>query len=103
RFDVVATSAGGDGKGFTIGQVLQNRQATAGKYDVTLKSLTRHAFIGGLTGSGKTNTIMAMLLEATAHDIPFLVLEPAKTEYRALIDHPKLGDRIRVFTGGKAD
>src|SRR5207249_6099681 len=26
----------------------------------------------------------------------------AKTEYRALIDHPKLGPRMRVFTAGKA-
>lgn len=102
HFDVVASPASGDGTNLAIGQILQHRQATAGTYGVTLRSLSRHVFIAGLTGSGKTNTIMSMLLEAAAHDVPFLVLEPAKTEYRALIDHPTLGPRMRVFTAGKA-
>ncbi len=103
RFDVVAKRSGGDGTGLPLGQVLQHGQPTAGTYGVTLRSLTRHAFVGGLTGSGKTNTLMSILLEATAQGIPFMVLEPAKTEYRALIDHPTLGRRIRVFTAGKAN
>jgi hypothetical protein len=102
RFDVVAPTVGDDGTSLVIGQVLQHRQATAGTYAVTLRSLCRHVFVAGLTGSGKTNTIMSMLQEAADHDIPFLVVEPAKTEYRALIDHPKLGPRMRVFTAGKA-
>jgi hypothetical protein len=103
RFDVVAHKTSADAADdLVIGQILQHRQATAGTYAATLKSLTRHVFVAGLTGSGKTNTIMSILEEAAAHDIPFLVVEPAKTEYRALIDHPKLGPRMRVFTAGKA-
>ncbi|HEX6678819.1 MAG TPA: FtsK/SpoIIIE domain-containing protein [Actinomycetes bacterium] len=101
RFDVVAKPAG-DGTGFVVGEVLQHRRATGGTYEVSRRSLTRHAFVAGLTGSGKTNTILSMLLEAAGHDVPFLVVEPAKTEYRALIDHPRLGSRVRVFTAGKA-
>ncbi|CUU57372.1 AAA-like domain-containing protein [Parafrankia irregularis] len=102
RFDVVARPADHDSQGFVIGRVLQHRRPTAGTYEITRRSLTRHVFVAGLTGSGKTNTIMSMLVEAAAHNVPFMVIEPAKTEYRALIDHPALGSRMRVFTAGKA-
>jgi hypothetical protein len=102
RFDVVAAPVSGDGANVAIGQVLNNRQATAGTYEVPLRSLTRHVFVAGLTGSGKTNTIMSLLQEASAHGVPFLVIEPTKTEYRALLDHPSLGADVRVFTAGKA-
>ncbi|MEX5709084.1 FtsK/SpoIIIE domain-containing protein [Parafrankia sp. FMc6] len=100
RFDVVARPAVEDGEGLLVGRVLQHRRPTAGTYEVSRRSLTRHAFVAGLTGSGKTNTIMSLLLAATAHDVPFLLIEPAKAEYRALIDHPALGPRMRVFTAG---
>jgi len=31
-----------------------------------------------------------------------MVIEPAKAEYRALVDHPTIGPLVRVFTAGKA-
>ena len=58
-------------------------------------------FVAGATGSGKTNTIFSLLTAADAAGVPFLVVEPAKTEYRALIEHPVLGPRVRVFTAGR--
>ncbi|GGJ59776.1 hypothetical protein GCM10010121_083010 [Streptomyces brasiliensis] len=51
--------------------------------------------------SGKTNTITGLLLEASAHGVPFLVIEPAKAEYRSLISHPVLGQDMQIFTAGK--
>ncbi len=45
-------------------------------------SLTRHTFITGSTGSGKSTTIYKILREANNKGIPFLVVEPAKGEYR---------------------
>jgi hypothetical protein len=102
RFDVVAPTVDRDGTNLVVGQVLHHRQATAGPYEVPLRSLSRHVFVAGLTGSGKTNTIMSLLLEANAYGVPFLVIEPAKTEYRALIDHRRLGRDVRIFTAGKA-
>ena len=102
RFDAVARPATGKGPKIDVGHVLHNRQATTETYSVPLKSLTKHAFVAGMTGSGKTNTIMSLLTEAAAAGVPFLVLEPAKTEYRVLIEHPKLGSELRVFTAGKA-
>ncbi len=43
--------------------------------------LNKHVFVTGVTGAGKTTTCLNLLLES---DLPFLVIEPAKTEYRAL-------------------
>lgn len=64
--------------------------------------LDRHVFVAGVTGSGKTTTCQTLLLSS---NWPFLVIEPAKTEYRGLKNAEK--DEIReqckdllVFTLG---
>lgn len=58
------------------------------------KNMAKHTFVAGVTGSGKTTTCHRLLAEAT---MPFLVIEPAKTEYRTLINTRK---DIVVFTLG---
>lgn len=63
------------------------------KYSVyfPLKSLSKHAFIAGVPGSGKTNSMLHLATELYAvHGIPFLILEPAKQEYRALLNREEL-------------
>lgn len=45
-------------------------------------SLQKHMFICGVTGSGKTNTCFALLQNL---NLPFMVIEPAKSEYRQLL------------------
>ena len=57
-------------------------------------SMAKHTFIAGVTGSGKTTTCHGLLAEA---NMPFLVIEPAKTEYRTLINRD---ENIIVFTLG---
>jgi DNA helicase HerA-like ATPase len=52
---------------------------------IELKQLNKHAFICGVPGSGKTTTSFNLLTQLWCHDIPFLVFEPAKTEYRSLL------------------
>lgn len=49
-----------------------------------LKSLTSHTFVTGSTGSGKSNMIYTLLRELSRREnpIPFLVIEPAKGEYK---------------------
>lgn len=62
-------------------------------YDVyyPLKLLPKHAFISGVPGSGKTNTMHHITSSLWKdHGIPFLVLEPAKQEYRALANDPDM-------------
>lgn len=49
---------------------------------LNVDSLTKHTFITGSTGSGKSTAIYKMLHELRKKQIPFLVIEPAKGEYR---------------------
>ena len=49
-----------------------------------LTALTKHMFVAGVPGSGKTTAVFNMLVQLARHGVPFLVIEPAKTEYRAL-------------------
>lgn len=58
--------------------------------------LSKHTFIAGVTGGGKTTTCHKLLLEA---DMPFLVIEPAKTEYRILIQAKNFSDIIVLTVG----
>ena len=56
-------------------------------YDVILPIalLKKHAFLAGVPGSGKTNSMLHLASSLwKIHNIPFLILEPAKKEYRAL-------------------
>lgn len=56
----------------------------------------KHIFVTGVTGSGKTTTCQKLLLESNCS---FLVIEPAKTEYRVLAEED-IPDLL-VFTLGK--
>lgn len=67
------------------------------KIDVCIdrKNLDKHLFVTGVTGSGKTTTCQKILIDS---NLPFLIIEPAKTEYRILT---KRFDDLMVFTLGK--
>lgn len=69
------------------------------------EDLSRHGLIVGVPGSGKTTLTMSILHQLWAdppagEKIPFIVLEPAKTEYRALKSVAGLTDDLLVFTLG---
>lgn len=49
---------------------------------LNLKSLAMHTFVTGSTGSGKSNTVYQMLRELNRQGVHFLVIEPAKGEYK---------------------
>lgn len=52
------------------------------KVSLNLKSLAMHTFITGSTGSGKSNTVYQLLRELNRQKVHFLVIEPAKGEYK---------------------
>lgn len=66
---------------------------------IPLNQFTKHGLIVGMPGSGKTNFSLGLLLQFWKDfRIPFLAIEPTKTEYRSLIDAiPEL----QIFTPGK--
>lgn len=65
----------------------------------SLKDLAKHMLVVGTPGSGKT-TFSVSLLDRLwkRYRVPFLVIEPAKNEYRALVQ--SIPD-LQVFTPGK--
>lgn len=64
--------------------------------------LTRHGFFVGKPGSGKTTFALGLLyrLYNGPGRIPFLAFEPAKTEYRSLMERVP---ELRVYTPGRED
>ncbi len=85
-----------DGGDILVGTLKSSRNNQIG---FRLKDINKHMLIVGTTGMGKT-TFSVGLLDTLwkKHKLPFLVIEPAKTEYRALID--SIPD-IQIFTPGK--
>ena len=63
-----------------FGKLLYGGSETGMEYPLSLRSLSRHTLLSGINGSGKTNTVQA-ILNSISGRIPFLVIEPAKTEY----------------------
>lgn len=59
------------------------------------QELTKHTFITGSTGAGKSNTIYKILDSLAREKVKFLVIEPAKGEYKDI-----LGKRKGVITYG---
>ena len=100
-FSVSHPEPGASQQSVDVGQIMLQRRPSALSYRVELDQLTRHTFIAGLTGAGKTNTLMHILTQAASAGVPFLVIEPAKTEYRELLGHKDIGRDIRVFTVGR--
>lgn len=83
-------------KQITLGHLIQSGNKTTKQVGIDREALDRHIFITGVTGSGKTTTTQTLLLKST---LPFLVIKPAKTEYRIL--RRNFGDELLVFTLGK--
>jgi hypothetical protein len=72
-----------------------------GSLYLSKKQLTQHVLISGVPGSGKTNTSLYLLEHLwREHRIPWMVLEPAKTEYRGLQSVASLGDDLAIFSLG---
>lgn len=67
------------GSVFHMGEIFRSNRVR-----LDLESLSAHCFITGSTGSGKSNTTYKIIDELTSskNDIKFLVIEPAKGEYK---------------------
>lgn len=66
----------------TIGRIFDLGQITNKPVELNNKTLNMHTFITGSTGSGKSNAVYQILSELRQDSIPFLVIEPAKGEYK---------------------
>lgn len=78
-----------------IGNLADGRRALQNMpFALTHSDLNKHTFVCGLTGSGKTTTVKKILVES---QVPFLVIESAKKEYRNIIVN------TNVFTLGRPE
>ena len=65
----------------------------------SLSDFTRHGLIVGTPGSGKTTFAVNLLLQFYRKGVPFLAIEPTKTEYRAMLGQVK---DLQIFTPGNS-
>ncbi|WP_120951256.1 ATP-binding protein [Helicobacter sp. L8] len=85
------------GAHLNLGKMVQSGKLLDQSVHLQKSWLDKHIFVAGVTGSGKTTTCQSLLKSA---GMPFLVIEPAKTEYRALLEDSQFQENLLVFTLG---
>ncbi len=83
-----------------LGKIVTESGETAHLARILLDILTKHIFITGMTGSGKTTSCFNLLMQLYQLGIPFMVIEPVKSEYRTLLT---IVPSLQVFTVGDED
>src|SRR5262249_41375818 len=68
-----------------VGNILDRGVHTANSYYIDVDALQKHTIVCGVTGGGKTNTCFYLLNQLWRFKIPFMVIEPAKSEYRHMM------------------
>ena len=101
RFDSSPPRISADKQKLRLGEVYTGG-SPGPAYEVAVDALCKHVFVAGVTGSGKTNTIIGLLKSLTASDRHFLIIEPSKTEYRSMLHEPGLASGLKIFTLGNA-
>ena len=71
-----------DRKSITIGKIFNMGKITEKVMQLSKESMAMHTFITGSTGSGKSNTIYEMLDQLDIVGVKFMIIEPAKGEYK---------------------
>ena len=89
-----------------IGKIFHMNQIETNEVDLAIDSLASHTFVTGSTGSGKSNTIYQILDKAREKGVKFLVIEPAKGEYKNVFGNeedvhvygtnPNISDLLRI-------
>lgn len=96
------------GHALSLGFVLDGGEDVGNlPYSMDLDALTRHIFITGITGSGKSNTCRRLITELMERGINFMVIEPAKDEYVRLAlaynESNAFDRKISVYVPGRYD
>lgn len=71
----------------SLGRIFDLGRVMGKAVELDSRSLNMHTFVTGSTGSGKSNAVYLMLSELRHEKIPFLVVEPAKGEYKDAFGH----------------
>lgn len=94
-----------EGSILNVGRLLYGGTPSSIEVKLPIDTLSRHALVCGVNGSGKTNTVLSVLDGFSKAGRPFFVIEPAKTEYvdwaietNKHIKDPK--KKIKIFIPG---
>jgi uncharacterized protein len=68
----------------SLGMILDGLDRPVGEFGVPLATLNRHGLVTGATGAGKSQTVRHLLEQLTGAGLPWLVIEPVKSEYPAI-------------------
>ncbi len=78
-----------DSRTIHLGNVQDLGRTESANVDLELESLSKHTFIAGTTGIGKSNTLYNILEQSVDKNVKFLVIEPAKGEYKHVFGNRK--------------
>lgn len=92
--------------GLNLGNVFNMGSKCNNKVFLNVNSLAMHTFVTGSTGSGKSNTVYEMIRQLDNLGINYLIVEPAKGEYKNIFGHltdiqilgtnPQFTDLLRI-------
>ncbi|WP_233508366.1 ATP-binding protein, partial [Spongiactinospora gelatinilytica] len=86
-----------------LGVIVDGQDRAVGAFRVPLATLNRHAFVTGATGSGKSQTVRHLLEQLTSAGIPWLAIEPAKSEYAAMAGRVEQLGQVTVINPSAPD
>ncbi len=87
-------------KSINLGSVFNMGAVTQNETVLDLQSLAMHTFITGATGSGKSNTVYKILEQLLRNEVKFMVIEPAKGEYKNVFGNSRYNDYYGVHIYG---
>lgn len=87
-------------KSINLGSVFNMGAVTQNETVLDLQSLAMHTFITGATGSGKSNTVYKILEQLLRNEVKFMVIEPAKGEYKNVFGNSRYSDYYGVHIYG---
>ena len=92
--------------GINLGKVFNMGSTAPNSVFLDKSSLTMHTFVTGSTGSGKSNTIYELIRQTNNMGANFMVIEPAKGEYKHVFGNrpdvnvygtnPEYSDLLRI-------
>ena len=77
-------SRDGESRNVELGKIFNMHRVEALPVRLDAESLASHVFVTGSTGCGKSNTVYVLLDSLLQQGVNFLVVEPAKGEYRSV-------------------
>lgn len=80
--EIVAYEGEGSNTVINLGKIFNMGSSGSSNVTLDLNSLAMHTFITGSTGSGKSNTVYEMIRQLDNFGVNYLVIEPAKGEYK---------------------